>query len=412
MGQPPTGGGQKTFQKISSDNQGDPSVGDKNKGYGPQNDGTVKQGTTEVAQSGISGFFGNKESMPTYTAATYKDPNYLQNKDIIDAQITKANRHFTGMKDTEVGKAAQIDTQNQNRMRGEQLAYVGQLQQQAAGNGPSAAQAQLKMGADRAQAAAMARAAAGGTVGARRQASFEAAASQQDMAGQSAALRAQEQQQAMGMLGNTLQGVRQQDIGLATDQAGLNQQSQLAQAQITQDTSKTNLLAGQEFQKQKDDLVKQYVMAGMTLDEANKQAVIQQRQFNADIMARQEAAGRGVSATNTAQGAQTAGAAMAALGTIAAAAASDKRAKKNIGDGDKSIERFLDSVAAKDWDYKDPKKHGEGRRTGIMAQDAEKNSDMVFTHTDGVKMLDLGKATSTSLAALANINKRLRQLEG
>ncbi len=104
---------------------------------------------------------------------------------------------------------------------------------------------------------------------------------------------------------------------------------------------------------------------------------------------------------------------MSAIGTTAAALskASDKRVKKNVEDGDKSIERFLDSVAAKDWDYKDPAKHGEGRHTGIMAQDAEKNSDMVFTHKDGVKMLDLGKAAGTSLAALANINKRLRALE-
>lgn len=375
----------------------------------------VTEGRTEVSQGGIGGFFGGTEKMKTYTADKVYDENYDKNRQVLDAMAGRAqNRGFNSMPGTQVGPAAQIAQAPQEQVRNQQMAYLGQLGQQAAGNGPSAAQAQLKMATDRAMASNLAMGAAGGTPAAMRQAAFNNAAAQQDLAGQSAALRAQEQQAAMGMLGQQLGGVREQDLGLATNQAQLNQQTQLAQAQLNQDTAKTNLLSQVDQQKQKDDLVKQYLLAGMTLDQAQVQAEIQQRQFNAGLMAQQEAAGRGVSAQNLAQSTQTVGAVAGALGTIAAAA-SDERAKTNVSDGDKPVEQFLDSLAAREYDYKDPAKHGEGRRTGIMAQDAEKSDAgrrMVFTHTDGTKMLDLNKAASLSLASLANINKRLRELEG
>lgn len=376
----------------------------------------AKRGGVEVGQAvtqagGISGVFGNKEVVNRYTAGKTEDPNQAANKARLDALAAEAQgRQAQTMQGAQIGSAAQIEQTQQAQIRGQQLAAIGQLQQQAAGNGPSAAQAQLKMGADRAMASNLAMAAAGGTAASARQAAFNNASAVQDMAGQSAALRAQEQQAAMGQLVGATQGARAQDIGLATDQAQLNQQTSLTQASLNQDTAKTNLLTGIDQQKQKDTMIAQYVAQGLTLDAAQRQAEIQQAQFNAELLARQAAADKGVAMQSSQAAGQTAGAIASAIGTTLAAA-SDKRAKKNIGDGDKSIERFLDSVAAKDWDYKDPAKHGEGRRTGIMAQDAEKNSDMVFTHKDGVKMLDLGKATSTSLAALANINKRLRQLE-
>jgi hypothetical protein len=375
----------------------------------------VSEGQTEVSSGGIGGFFGGKEKMKTYAADTHYDPNYDKNSHITSAMAEKVNkRQFTGMGGAQVGPAAQIDTGHGSVIDGQrnrQNAMLDQMQAAAAGKGPSAAQAQLKTGADRAMASNLAMAAAGGTPASMRQAAFNNAAAQQDLAGQSAALRAQEMQQAQGMYADSVAGARGLDAQIATNQAGLNQQTQLAQAGFNQDTAKTNLVAQQEFQKQKDDMVKQYLLTGMTLDQANAQTEIQQRQFNAGLAAQQEAAGRGVSAQNAGQSAQTVGAIASTLGTIAAAA-SDKRAKKNVTDADKDVEKFLDGIAAKSWDYKDPAKHGEGRRTGIMAQDAEKNSGMVFEHPDGTKMIDHSKAISTSMASLANLNARLRKLEG
>lgn len=373
----------------------------------------VDVGTANKGAGGIAGFFDPNAKVETqhFTAGRTNNTSLPANKARVDALAREAAMRGTQtMRGAQVGPASQIDTLQQNQMRARQNALLDQLAQTAAGGGPSAAQQMFKAGADRAQAAALARAAAGGTAGAQRQASFEAAGAIQDAAGQSAMLRAQEQQQAMGMLGGTLQGARQQDLGLAVDQAQLNQQALLTQAGLNQQTQQTNLIAGVDQQKQKDALIQQYVSQGIALDQANYLAQLQQAQFNADLLARQAAADQGVAAQSSASGGQTLGAIATTAGTIAAAA-SDERVKENVADGDKSVEKFLDGIAAKDWDYKNPAKHGEGRRTGIMAQDAEKHSDMVFTHTDGVKMLDLGKATSTALASLANINKRLRKLE-
>lgn len=376
--------------------------------------GGVETADANMGAGGITGFFDPNAKVQTthYTAGHMENTTLAGNRARLDSLAdAAANRGTMTMQGANMGGGATIATAAQDQTRARQNALLDQLMAASNGQGPSAAQQQLKMGADRNMANALAMAAAQGTPGAARQAAFQRAAATQDLAGQSAILRAQEINDARGLLGQVAQGTRAQDIGLATDQAGLQQQAQATNAQLAQDTAKTNLLAGIEQQKQKDALVQSYVAQGMSLDQAQYQAELQQAQFNAQLLAQQSAADKGVAMQSSAAGGQAAGAAAAAIGTTLAAMASDERAKENIADGDKSVEKFLDGIAAKDWDYKDPKKHGEGRRTGIIAQDAEKNSDMVFTHTDGVKMIDHGKAISTSLAALANINKRLRKVE-
>lgn len=378
--------------------------------------GGVETTQANMQAGGIGGFFDPNAKIQTehYTAGRVENDALAGNKARVNALADAAGaRGDATMQGATVGPGATIATGPQDQQRARQNALLDQLMAASNGQGPSAAQQQLKMGADRNMANALAMAAASGTPGAARQAAFQRASITQDAAGQSAMLRAQEINDARGLLGQVAQGARAQDIGLASDQANLNQQAQLTQAGLTQDTAKTNLLAGIEQQKQRDALVQSYVAQGLSLDQAQYQAELQQAQFNAELLARQSAADKGVAMQSSAQGGQMVGAGMAALGTVlaGAASASDERVKDNVANADSGVEKFLDGIAAKEWDYKNPKKHGEGRRTGIIAQDAEKNSDMVFTHTDGVKMLDHGKAISTSLAALANINKRLRKVE-
>jgi hypothetical protein len=406
--------------------QGTPTLDERNRdgeawadGIQAESNDQAKRGGVETASAvanagGIAGFFGGKEETTHYTAGRVENDSLAENKRHLNALADAAyRRDNVKMQGAALGPAATIATGPQDQQRARQNALLDQLMAASNGQGPSAAQQQLKMGADRNMANAMAMAAAQGTPGAARQAAFQRAAITQDAAGQSAMLRAQEINDARGLLGQVAQGARAQDIGLATDQAGLQQQTALAQAQLAQDTQKTNLLTAVEQQKQRDSLVQSYVAQGMSLDQAQYQAELQQAQFNAELLARQAAADKGVAMQSSAAGGQAVGAGIAALGSVlgAATSASDERVKDNVADADKGVEKFLDGIAAKEWDYKNPKKHGEGRRTGIIAQDAEKNSDMVFTHTDGVKMLDHGKAISTSLAALANINKRLRKVE-
>ncbi len=107
------------------------------------------------------------------------------------------------------------------------------------------------------------------------------------------------------------------------------------------------------------------------------------------------------------------GGAMSVGGQVLGAVVSDERLKIDIIDGGGEIDDMLDKLAAKSYRYKDPK-HGEGRRPGIMAQDAQKSkagSSFVIEAPDG-KMLDVNRALSAALASSARLNARLRKLEG
>lgn len=106
---------------------------------------------------------------------------------------------------------------------------------------------------------------------------------------------------------------------------------------------------------------------------------------------------------------------MQGIGSGIAMAASDKNAKKNVKSGKDDTQKFLDSLKAKSFEYKDKKKHGEGKRIGVMAQDVEagssKGKDMVVETNDGTKMIDQGKGFSAVLAALAELNAQVKKLE-
>lgn len=127
-----------------------------------------------------------------------------------------------------------------------QNALVAQLQQQAAGNGPSAAQGVLNQGRDAAiaQAMALAGTARGNGLGnAQLGAANQANQATMGAANQATMLRAQEQQQAIANLGNVLGGMRQEygqdalrrdkmeqfymSLGQTREQAALNARAQM-----------------------------------------------------------------------------------------------------------------------------------------------------------------------------------------
>jgi hypothetical protein len=97
----------------------------------------------------------------------------------------------------------------------------------------------------------------------------------------------------------------------------------------------------------------------------------------------------------------------------AAALMSDKRAKENIKPANLEIESLLGKLKPYSFDYKD-ESHGQGKQTGIMAQDLEKSKAGrgAVLDTPGGKMVDGAKASTLALAALANLNDRLKKLEG
>lgn len=167
------------------------------------------------------------------------------------------------------GTAAQINMQQANAQQGNQNQLISALQQQMAGKGPSLAQGQLKQATDRGIAQQMAMAASTGNspLGAR-QAMQNQAQIQQQAAADSAQTRIQEQQAATSQLGNAIEGARSQDINLATTQAGMEQQTGIANLSNEQQTELANMA------KEQQTLMEQAGMdqEAMRINNANEQA--------------------------------------------------------------------------------------------------------------------------------------------
>ncbi len=95
--------------------------------------------------------------------------------------------------------------------------------------------------------------------------------------------------------------------------------------------------------------------------------------------------------------------------------ASDKRVKTNIKDlDDEDICAILDHMTGKKYKYaKDFKDDGKVH-FGVLAQDVEKTpaGAALVVEKNGVKHIDNGEASMVALAALANLNKRMKKMEG
>lgn len=96
--------------------------------------------------------------------------------------------------------------------------------------------------------------------------------------------------------------------------------------------------------------------------------------------------------------------------------ASDPDLKEDIGKDNKLYD-FMDKMNAVQFDYKDPEKYGEGRRTGVLADEvalSELGNGMVEQDMDGNLMLDVSpqKFNPLVMASLAHLHKRVKNLEG
>jgi hypothetical protein len=249
-------------------------------------------------------------------------------------------------------------SQGQQQFLGQQQQLTNQLMQQAQGQGPSIAQAQLQQGTDQniAQQMAMASSARGGNVGmAQRQAAMNAGQAQQQMAGQAGVLRLQEQQGAQQQLGqnlNSFQGgidnYNQGMIGLA-NQRDMGQQAANAQG---------GKMFGDFLSKGSEAMSK------------------------------------------------------------AAMAGSDENIKENVKPAGKKIESFLDALGAHEYSYKPEAKgspiNGEGRHVSPMAQEIESTElgKGMVKDTPGGKVVDYGKGFGVMMAAMSEMHDRMKKLEG
>lgn len=94
---------------------------------------------------------------------------------------------------------------------------------------------------------------------------------------------------------------------------------------------------------------------------------------------------------------------------------SDRRLKKKIRRADAEISALLGSIKPYGFEYRDPKKLGVegGKRFGLMAQDLEKSKagkTLVHDAPQG-KKVDTNRAVLAALAALGNVDKRLKSIE-
>lgn len=171
---------------------------------------------------------------------------------------------------------ATINTGAQDQARAGQTDLVRTLAAQANGTGgPSVAENQLARGAETNMANALAMASSvrgGGGAGTLRQVADQRSQIGAQASADAATLRAGEQQQAQGMLASTLQGMRGQDVELATQQAGLTQQTDLANAGFRQQTGLANQSAQLATTAQNDATVQNYLNLGLTLAQAQAQA--------------------------------------------------------------------------------------------------------------------------------------------
>ncbi len=337
--------------------------------------------------------------------------------------------------------AAQIARGPQGEVRGQQMTLAQQLAARARGEAPSAAELQLQRSTDRSlaqQLALQAGATGPQAAAARRQAASQQGLLSQEAAREAAILRAQEQAGAEQALAGLTSDIRGADIGLATSQAGLAQQAELANVEsqlranlanqgVDLDVLKANAAAGSAADIA--NLNTQLQLLGM--DEDRARAVLQ-AELNLSQQEMNQAIGQAGIQSQEAiarkQGqSQMMGGILGSLGTLGAAAiaASDVNLKKNIEkkslgealidkdvDSDDRLKDLLSNLDVYDYDYKD-EKFGEGRQTSVMAQDLEKSEigkEAVIDTPEG-KMVDYNKLLPAMLAANVDANKRIMSLE-
>lgn len=300
------------------------------------------------------------------------------------------------------GALANQAAQNQFGLAGAQMGMQAGLANQATQAGLAQAQAGLTQQAGLANVGAQNQfALAGGQMGL-----------QADLANQQAGLQTGQVNAGLAQQAGLANAGAQNQFGLAGAQMGL--QADLANQGATntalgqnaafgQQASLANQAAGLTAQGQKD-AAQAAIYGNMTANAtAQQQGAIAQMQTEQE---RQKA--------NTAAKTSVIGAGLGALGSMFAlpAMASDRNLKTDIKDGGKNVAAFLDALSAHGYKYKDDK-WGKGEQTSVMAQDLEKTAmgkQMVIDTPEG-KIVNYGKGFGAILAAQAELNRRLKDVE-
>lgn len=234
--------------------------------------------------------FGDESTPGALGTGQYNPKGYQVDRGAADIYGYQQSRDqfAQGARDAAARAGPQIATAQQDQFRAGQLGLMGQLQDQAAGRGPSLAQMQLQQASDRNMANALALGAtqASGTrgAGALRAIAGQQAGIGQQLAADSAMMRLQEQQQAQGMLAGLMSGARGQDIGLATSQAGMDLQSRQVNDQLVQAYLKMGMDLDQAQMRAKMDLQRLLADQDTQLEQLRMQGYFKRQGSNEQIM--------------------------------------------------------------------------------------------------------------------------------
>jgi hypothetical protein len=297
--------------------------------------------------------------------------------------------------------------------------------------GPSAAEAQLRMQADRDKrtALALARSARGGPAAvalALRRAQAENAATSAETRGQGSVLRAQETAtqrgqnlQAIQIRADIANNTRAMDIDTAKSQLGAELQTIGMNDEQTRSFAGLSEQARQDANKARADAAAQ----GLNADEAAAAIGLQYANqawgmLTADQQAEIQRLGiqAGAVQANNADAAAKRQQVLGFFGSLFAAggaAVSDRRMKKAVTQL-RGIAADLRKTPGHEWAYKDGEKHGRGRYTGAMAQDLEKTRTFrgAVKEVGGVKMVDSTRLVMSQQGALHDLQKQIDRLSG
>lgn len=265
----------------------------------------------------------------------------------------------------------QTATSRENNLR-----LLSELQAQAQGSGPSFGTQALQDTTRRnlAQTLAAASTVRGPNVAAaKRNLVSQANTGARNVAEQGAAIKAQEQLQAQSLLSKLAEQQQQQDLEQVVQPGQL-----IAQAEA------------ERFKQAQEQAANDNKFLG---------------QLGGAILGTAGAIG------GAAIGGPVGGAAGKEAGSAVGSMLSDKRAKTRISDASPSVKSFLDAISAKKYDYKHAPQ--AQKRVGVMAQDLEKSElgKSMVTDTPAGKTVDIAQALGASLAANAELHKRVKKLE-
>jgi endosialidase-like protein len=225
-------------------------------------------------------------------------------------------------------------------------------------------------------------------------------------AGQAQQAALQDQQGALGQLGQVLGQGAAQDVQVGLSNMDAQNQRIFQQAGLNQATSLANMAARLQKMGLDDNATAGYLGQLFGMDAAEMQARLgaQQLEVQQELgLANVDTSGWGANLMNLG------GAALTGYAT----GKSDRRAKTKIVRA-KDVDSMLERLKPYEYDYRRPEKDGKGRHVSVMAQDLQKSKlgkKMVEKDGEGMRVVNYGKGLGTMLAAVVRVNERVKALE-